>query len=122
MQECSSLLYCLGPRSVDLSATCSTGESGVSADDIDYDYEYWSGYNQFFGPWVLIPEAEKFTAYSVFLFFHFLFFSLSSSRLDNTRGTFADSGTYALMGAAGSTYAPPIDNSESIKKHKYYYH
>ena len=23
-------------------------------------------------------------------------------RLDNTRGTFADSGTYALMGAAGT--------------------
>ena len=25
-----------------------------------------------------------------------------SLRLDNTRGTFADSGTYALMGAAGT--------------------
>ena len=49
-------------------------------------------------------KAFYFLSLRLFLFhFSLIFSSLFLIRLDNTRGTFADSGTYALMGAAGST-------------------
>ena len=35
-------------------------------------------------------------------------------RLDNTRGTFADSGTYALMGAAGTLLSRSISHAEIL--------
>ena len=54
----------------------------------------------------LLPLSFFFAFLTTFIFISYsLLFVFSFFRLDNTRGTFADSGTYALMGAAGKALA-----------------